>query len=203
MENINWVQWIVQMSISLVAVGIPAIIAIVVIRKTARENRVSNVHNYMTDCIIDSIRVINRPLRLLEDISNKAFYEEIPKRDFIETAYDRYWREIKSISEKFSIIQNRQKFLLPNELYTIMQKLIDKLNESREESKHLIPENKVYPNTDELKKIIKEANNLYVKFVNIARAYIGVDNLTSLNNSNAGNILQHVDETSEVSANND
>ena len=36
MENINWVQWIVQMSISLVAVGIPAIIAIVVIRKTAR-----------------------------------------------------------------------------------------------------------------------------------------------------------------------
>ena len=161
------------------------------------------MHNYMTDCIIDSIRVINRPLRLLEDISNKAFYEEIPKRDFIETAYDRYWREIKSISEKFSIIQNRQKFLLPNELYTIMQKLIDKLNESREESKHLIPENKVYPNTDELKKIIKEANNLYVKFVNIARAYIGVDNLTSLNNSNAGNILQHVDETSEVSANND
>lgn len=84
-----------------------------------------------------------------------------------------------------------------------MQKLIDKLNKSREESKYLMPENKIYPNTDELKKIIKEANNLYVKFVNRARAYIGVDNLTLLNNSNAGNILQHVEETSEVSTNND
>ncbi len=99
MADINWLQWIVQMSISVVAVGIPAIIAVVAIRKTARENRLSNVHHYMTDCIIDSIQIIKKPLGLLEDISNKVFYIKIPERDFIETAYDRYWREIKSISE--------------------------------------------------------------------------------------------------------
>ena len=200
MENINWVQWIAQTLISLVAVGIPAIIAIVVIRKTARENRVSNVHNYMVDCIIDSGRNIKRPLKLLESISNKVFYGSVPEGNFIETAYDRYWREIKSISEEFSTIQNRQKFLLPNRLYAIMQKLINKLNEAREESKHLMPEDKVYPDTTELKKIIKEANKLYVEFVNTARGYIGVDNLTSLNNNSAGNILQHIEDASEVSA---
>lgn len=203
MENINWVQWIVQTLISLVAVGIPAIIAVVVIRKTASENRLSNVHNYMIDCIIDTIQIIKRPLKLLGDISNKVYYEEVPKENFIETAYDRYWREIKSISKEFSIIQNRQKFLLPNKLYTIMQELIDKLNEAREESKYLEPKDKIYPSTDKLKKIIKEANKLYAEFVNTARDYIGVDNLTSLNNSSAGNILQHIEDASEVSADND
>jgi len=193
MENVNWDQWIVQTLISLVAVGIPAIIAVVTIRKTASENRLSNVHNYMIDCIIDTIQIIKRPLKLLENISNKVFYEEVLGEEFIETAYDRYWREIKSISESFSTIQNRQKFLLPNKLYTIMQKLVDKLNEAREESKCLKPEDKIYPNTDKLKKIIAAANKLYVEFVNTARGYIGVDNLTSLNNSNVGNILQHVE----------
>lgn len=192
-NNINLVQCIVQISISLVAIGIPAIIAIVAIRKTAKESRISSVHNYMVDCIIDSIRIINRPLKLLEGISNKVFYERIPERDFIETAYDRYWREIKLISEEFSIIQNKQKFLLPNKLYRVMQKLINRLNEAREESKHLMPKNKVYPDTDDLKTIIKEANKLYVEFVNTARGYIGIDNLASLKNNNIGNILQHIE----------
>ena len=83
-----------------------------------------------------------------------------------------------------------------------MQKLIDKLNEAREESKCLKPKDKIYPNTKKLQKIIADVNKLYVEFVNTARGYIGVDNLTSLNNSNDGNILQHV-ETNKVLVNND
>ena len=192
-SNINLVQCIVQISISVVAIGIPAIVAIVVIRKTAKESRISSVHNYMVDCIIDSIQIINRPLKLLEDISNKVFYERIPERNFIETAYDRYWGEIKRISKEFSILQNKQKFLLPNELYKVMQKLINILNKAREESKHLMPDNNVYPDTENLKKIIKEANKLYVGFVNTARDYIGINNLASLKNNNIGNILQHIE----------
>jgi len=193
-NNIYWAQWIFQILISLVAIAIPAIVAIFAIRKTAKENRISSVHNYMVDCIIDSIRNIKRPLKLLESISNKVFYESVPEGNFIETAYDRYWREIKPISEEFSIIQNKQKFLLPKKLYRIMQKLIDRLNKAREESKHLVPKNKVYPDTEDLKKIIKEANKLYVEFVNTARGFIGIDNLTSLKNNNIGNILQHIED---------
>ncbi len=190
-NNINLGQYVIQILVPLVGIIIPAIVAIAAIRKTAKESRISNVHNYMVDCIIDSIWIINKVLKLLEDISNKVFYGSVPEGHFIETAYDRYWREIKSISEEFLIVQNKQKFLLPNKLYTIRQNLIDSLNKAREETKYLKPENKIYPDTNNLKKIINEANKLYVEFVNTARSYIGVDNLSSLKNNNIGNILQH------------
>lgn len=157
---------------------ITTLVSIVAIRKTAEANRISNIHNEMLQCIIDSVVNIRKVSILLDDISKKASYFRIPGHEFIETAYDRYWQEIQNISNEFNINQSKQKFVLPKNLYERMQKLIDKLNEARNEAKCLKPDkNNAYPNTQGLEKILKEINALYVDFVHEARVYIGVDAL--------------------------
>lgn len=157
---------------------ITTLVSIVAIRKTAEANRISNIHNEMLQCIIDSVVNIRKVSILLDDISKKASYFRFPGHEFIETAYDRYWREIQNISNEFNINQSKQKFVLPKNLYERMKKLIDKLNEARGEAKCLKPDkNNVYPDTQGLENILKEINSLYVDFVHEARVYIGVDAL--------------------------
>lgn len=157
---------------------ITTLVSIFTIRKTAEASRVSNIHNEMLQCIIDSVVNIRKVSILLDDISRKASYFRIPGREFIETAYDRYWREIQNLSKEFNINQSKQKFVLPKNLYERMQKLIDKLNEARNEAKCLKPNNNnVYPDTQTLGEILKEINSLYVDFVHEARVYVGVDAL--------------------------
>ncbi len=164
--------------IPILGILITTLVSIVAIRKTAEANRISNIHNEMLQCIIDSVVNIRKVSTLLDDIARKTLYFRIPEREFIETAYDRYWREIQNISKEFNINQSKQKFVLPKKLYEKMQELINKLNEARNEAKFLKPDgNNIYPDTKKLGEILKEINFLYVDFVHEARVYVGVDAL--------------------------
>jgi len=164
--------------IPILGILVMTLVSIVAIRKTAESNRISTIHNEMLHCIIDSIESIRKVRLLLIHISRKVVYSKLPENKVIETAYDRYWREIKDISEEFNLQQSKQKFVLPKDLYAKMQDLIDKINEAKSKVKYLEPDkNHFYPNTEDLETIVKEINSLYVDFVHEARVYIGVDAL--------------------------
>lgn len=165
--------------IPILGILVTTLVSIIAIRKTAEANRVSAIHNEMLHCIIDSIESIRKVRVLLYNISRKTSYFRLPNNQFIETAYDRYWREIQDISEEFNLNQSKQKFVLPKKLYEKMQKLIDKINKAKNEVKDLKPDqNNIYPDTQELEKIVKEITSLYVDFVHEARIYVGADALT-------------------------
>jgi hypothetical protein len=165
---------------AILAMLVAAVVAIKSIQRTAEANRISTIHSEMLYCIIDSISCLRKAASLLEDISRKAVYYRVPNNEFVETAFDRYWREIQEISEKFNLIQTKQKFVLPGKLYNKMQKLIDKINEGKDEAKILQPQDNIYPDTDKLKGIVNEINKIYVDFVHSARVFLGVDALGPL-----------------------
>jgi len=164
--------------VPILGILVTTLVSIIAIRKTAEANRVSNVHNEMLQCIIGSVVNIRKISILLDGIFRKSSYFRMPEQEFIETAFTRYWREIQNISEDFNIMQSKQKFVLPKELYEKMQKIIDQLNESSEEAKNLAPDNNnIYPDTTRLGEILKKINSLYVDFVHEARNRVGVDAL--------------------------
>jgi len=175
----------IETGIPILAMIITALVAVYSIRKTAEENRVSAVHNEMTQCITDSIIRMRMVRKLLNDIANKVSYYRFPEDELVETAYDRYWREIQTISTESKLIQAKQMFVFPRELYEKMQNLINKTNEAREEAKHYNPQvNDFTPGDNELKKIVKEINSIYVDFVNTARRYVRVDALDPISAKN-------------------
>jgi len=167
-----------EAGIPILGILVTTLVAIYSIRKIAEENRVSAVHNEMVQCIIDSIIKMRIVRKLLNDIANKVSYYRFPEHKLIETAYDRYWREIQTISIEFKLIQAKQMFVFPEKLYGKIQNLINKTNEAKEEAKHYNPQaNNFTPGDNKLNKIVKEINSIYVDFVNDARRYVRVDDL--------------------------
>lgn len=171
--------------VSILGIFVTAWVAIYSIRKTAEANRVSTVHNEMVQCIMDSIIKMRIERTLLSNIANRVSYYRVPEHELIETAYDRYWREIQTISTEFKLIQAKQMFVFPKELYEKIQNLINKTNEAREEAKHYNPQTSDFtPGDNKLNEIVKEINSLYVDFVNDARRYIGASALPPISVKN-------------------
>lgn len=176
---------IISTGVLILCILVTTWVAIYSIRKTAEANRVSSVHNEMVQCIIDGIIKMRRVRNLLNDIANKVSYYRLPEHEFIETAYNRYWREIQTISIEFNLIQAKQMFIFPKKLYEKMQTLINKTNEAKEEAKNYNPQtNNFTPGDNRLNKIIKEINSIYVDFVNDARRYIGASALPPISVKN-------------------
>lgn len=175
----------IELGLSILGILVTTLVAIYSIRKTAEANRVSTVHNEMVQCVIDSIIKMRMTRNLLNEIANRVSYYRLPEHGLIETAYNRYWREIQTISADFEIIQAKQMFVFPQKLYEKMQSLINKTNEAREEAKHYNPKtNNFIPHDNKLSKIVKEINSIYVDFVNDARRYVGANALPPISVKN-------------------
>ena len=187
----------IKTAIPILGILITTLVAIYSIRKIAAANRVSIVHNEMTQCIIDSIIKIRKINALLDGISKKISYYRLPNYELIESAYDRYWREIQTISAEFNPIQSRQMFVFPKILYEKMQNLINKINEGRHEAKNYNPKTDIFaPGNNKLKDIVKEIDSIYVDFVNEARQHVGVGMLKRISIKNE-KILK-VEETKKL-----
>jgi hypothetical protein len=132
----------------------------------------------MTSCIIETVFLLNKVLNLLREISGKVFYFSIPEGNPIDNAYNRYWRNLGDYSTKFQEIQAKQKIVFPKELYEKCQELIKKLNEARNISQGLKPnEENRYPDTSQLIPIVNDAISIYTDFLNMARSYSGANKL--------------------------
>jgi len=165
----------------MLAILITTLVAIYSIRKTAEANRISNIHLEMASCLIDTISILREAICLLEDIANHVVYNQVPEGKILETAYSRYWKNIKYLSEQFIIIQAKQKLVFPKELYEKIQELIGSINSARKLAKEASPnENNIYPDTRELKNIVNDIALKYRNFIHCARCYLGTDTITPI-----------------------
>ena len=76
---------------SLISILVVLLIAIFTIRKTAEENRVSNIHAELCSCLVDTVSLIDDLLSLLDGLANHIVYQTVPEEQILETAYSRYW----------------------------------------------------------------------------------------------------------------
>lgn len=159
-----------------IGILLTAIVAIYSIRRTAREARISNIHSQLMSCLADTIYIIGKVLNLLNDIGYHKVYRSIPDEKIIETAYDRYWREIGELSQKFREIQTKQRLLFPKPLYDRVQEILKYINEGRKLARNAKPkDNYIYPDTSDLLKIVDTASKAYRDMINESRKYLGTD----------------------------
>jgi len=173
----RWQEWISILSGPL-GIAITAIVAIYTIRKTAEENRVSNIHAELCSCLVDTVSILHNVLTLLDAVAKKVVYHSVLEGKIIETGYDRYWREISTLAEKFKAVQAKQRLVFPRKLYEDIQKIIKIINKARELVRQVAPDNNhIYPDTTNLQETVNEAISAYRNFLNESRKYLGTDKL--------------------------
>lgn len=164
----------------LVPIVISAIIAFLVTSITIKASRVSNSHSEMCACLIDTIFINKEILSLLKAITKGEFYrQKVPRVEFNkeDNAHSRYWNEIGNLSKQSKIIRVKQLLFLPSNLFEKSEKVRKKLNEGNRLAETAYPEGKIFPDTTELQKVVKEAEAAYEDLINNARAYIGTEKL--------------------------
>lgn len=177
----DWQMSWLETLISLLGIIATTVVAIVTIRKTGEENRLSDIHSEMRECLVESIRHLTCALNLLDDVANKVTYSMFPGDRIVETAYARFWREINDISGKMAELLPRNRLLLPRELLDDLNVLVDQLNEARGLAKYVEPNDlHVYPDTTALRQAVDQTGASYRHFINRCRQYIGSDRLAPL-----------------------
>ncbi len=168
-------------TISIMGIVLTAGIAIYSIRKTAEVSRVTSTYSEMKSCLIETVLIFDKALVLLDGVARKIVYYRVPERTPVETAYNRYWKEIGPLANRFKEMQAKQKLVLPSVLYEGIQKLIRETNLARELVKGAVPdENHIYPDTSELQEKMESATSKYKDFINMARCYLGASELIPL-----------------------
>ena len=156
--------------------------AIHAIHRTAQENRISNIHAQLLNSLVETISVVDRILKLLNEIASGVTYYTLPEEKVTETAYDRYWREIRALSRCFKPLRAKHKLLFPKSLYEALRQTVTKLNEAREEVCFLKPDdNHVYPDTSALRSLVDQSIKTHHHFIHECRKYIGTGKLAPIN----------------------
>lgn len=172
-----WIEY-VKLFTGPIGIIVTAIVAIYSIRRTAKEARVSNIHAELITCLSDTLFLIERILNLLNDIGYHRVYRSIPEEQIVETAYDRYWRELGVLSQDFKKLQAKQRLLLPKPLYDKVQEILECINEARKLARNAKPdENFLYPNTTELIKAVENASESLRNIIDESRKHLGTDKL--------------------------
>lgn len=157
-------------AISIIGIVATAGIAIYSIRKTAEASRVTDTYSEMKSCLMETVLILDKVLILLDGVTKKVVYYRVPEKEIIETAYDRYWREIGPLAGQFKEMQSKQKLILPARLYGCLQELIKEINFARESAKSAVPgENYI---TSELQNKMEKVALKYKAFINDARHHL-------------------------------
>ena len=90
---------IIPVAASIIGVIVGAAITFISIRLSARESRVSTVHERMSSCLVQTLDIIWETMHLLADVANRVSYRTLDTEEFKETAYDRYWRNLDRLME--------------------------------------------------------------------------------------------------------
>jgi len=169
---------IILATVSILGILITAVIAIISIRKTARESRVSTVHEKMSSCLVPTFDIAWEMIHLLDHVANRVYYRTVDTGEFKETAYDRYWRELDRLTGENRTLFSQQQLYFPNEIVETLEEIDQLLNKARYEVKKVKPNEKhVYPDTSNVESVMEKARPLLKRFKEQARAYIGSDEL--------------------------
>ncbi len=167
---------IAGLAITLLGIAVTAIMAVNSIQRAAEEERLSVVHTEMRGCLTETLRVLGRALDLLDDVANRVTYATFDELKPIETAHERYWKEIASLSNAYRVLGAKQQLLLPKALWDRLKHLTGAINAAR----HLATNAKPETDTTQLKTAVSAAGKAYRRFINDCRAYIKSDNLAPL-----------------------
>ena len=162
----------------IVSTGVGAIMAVWIISKTTKANRVSNIHSEMCSCLIETIFISKEILSLLEAITKGAFYrQKVPQGEFKDNAHSRYWKEIGNLSKEYRKIRAKQELIFPSSLLEKVKKVTKKLNEGNHLARYACPTDKIFPDTTKLQEVVDDAKKAYQDFKKDARAYLGTPKL--------------------------
>lgn len=195
MEEDNLLSVIILATVSILGILITAVVAILSIRKTARESRVSTIHEKMSACLIQTFDNIWEMMHLLDHVANRVYYQTVDTGEFKETAYDRYWKELDRLTEENRALFSQQILYFPKDLVEVLKEINQLLNDARYEVKKVKPNNKhIYPDTGNVKSIIEKARPLLKSFRERARAYIGSEKLEPITPLEELILLKTLDE---------
>lgn len=177
--------------IALIGMVVAACVAIVNIRKAARESRASMTHLKMIEALQENVSFFRRSLILLGGVINKVIHTNKHKEIKDESAIDRYWKEIDKLKERYEIVAPKLQLFLPKELFRLSKKILKDLNQARNivDKTNPIP-NSPYSDTTELMEIVNTINEDYFKFLEKSRSVIGTNVL--------GPIGKKIDFTTEL-----
>lgn len=157
-----------------VGILITTVVAVYLMHKTTTASRISNVHAEMCSCLVDTVITFTKVIVLLNDIARRVVYANKVTSDISESAYERYWREIGSLSTNYKEITAKQRLVVPEKLFQKIKGVVIRLNKAGELARDARPnDNHVYPDTTELQKAVDEVQVAYHDFLNEARSYLG------------------------------
>ncbi len=169
---------IIPAAASILGVIVGAAITFISIRLTAKESRVSTVHEKMSSCLVQTFDIVWEMMHLLDHVAHGVYYRKVDTEEFKETAYDRYWRELDRLTEENRALVSQQILYFPKDLLEELKEIDKLLNKARYKVKKVKPNEKnVYPNTSDVQSVIDEARPILMSFRERARAYIGADKL--------------------------
>jgi len=186
---------LVTAAVGIVGIIATTIVAMYSIRKTAKESRVTSIHTEMLSCLVDTALLFSKLLNYLNEVSQKVVYQSIPDGADFGSAYQRYWQELGNISKKFKVIQAKQRFVFPKEIYKKTQDIIKGLNEARELAKDANPQSN--PDTTTLIRKVATVNTTFKEFLNLSRSYIGTQELGPISFDDDLFILSEEEEGSQ------
>ena len=189
-RNISPDTWfeIARLVATITSIAIPALVAIRSIRGVAEESRLSSVHSEMRSCLIKAVDILGRALDLLDAVSRNVTYRNILTQEPIETAHQRFWREIDPLVTKYKKLTSSLRLLLPKDLTEKLRVLVGKINTAKNFAVDSTP-------SPELRNAVEDAGRHYRDFINACRAYIKADELKPLDS-----LTRHALESLEQSA---
>ena len=164
--------------VAILSILTTAIIANYSIRNTSKETRVSTTHEKMSSCLVQTLDIIWETMHLLDDVANRANYYTFDTEEFIETAYERYWKNLSRLTEDNRALVSQQILYFPKKLVNTLKEINQLLNELRYEAKNVKPNDKhIYPDTSNIKSVMEREKPLLRDFREQARAYIGSEDI--------------------------
>lgn len=177
--------------VAILAATITAIVAVGNIRKAADQQRLTALHNRMTECMIETYLLVRDAYLLINAVAQKAVYSDRVSRDITGTAFERFQAEFPGISQRFNAMMATHELLLPSAVFLEMKQMLDRLNASGEMAFLKQPDERgVYPDTQELVQnldtFFESYNNTREEF----RRYMGSNELTAFAGRPASPVTQ-------------
>ncbi len=160
-------------------------IAIFSVRVTAKQNRVTFIHEKMTACILETLDLYQSVFTHATAVGLRIAYlapEENGQKS--ESAYERYWRNLGNWASTSTKLYAKQLLFFPRALLRQAKILNRSFNKIRNIISNLEPEytgeSFIYPEDDYgLAEHLEKTKRQLDEFVNAGRAFVGSDMLKS------------------------
>jgi hypothetical protein len=169
----------IELIVSIGAIIITAIVAIVSIKKTTLSSRASVTHNEMLATLIESVGLFRALIHMLGNVALGVVHVD-DKKNVEEYAVDRYKRVVDDFVKKYEEVGPKIQLFLPVDLFTQHQTVLKQVNGVRS----YIFDNNVHPqqnpNLSALRDMMDILNNEFFEYIQLARHYLGTDSLVGI-----------------------